>query len=150
MSANGSPSVSAPAEPPVGLDLSALAGYLDRDVPGLRTGPLRGRLIAGGRSNLTYQVTDGLHEWVVRRPPLGHVLETAHDMTREYRVMSALAGTPVPVPRMVTLCPTEAVLDTPFYVMDFVHGTIYRTEKQLKSLSADAAQVLAGALVDAS
>jgi aminoglycoside phosphotransferase (APT) family kinase protein len=49
------------------------------------TGLLRARLLAGGRSNLTYEVSDGIRSWVVRRPPLGHVLATAHDMGREYR-----------------------------------------------------------------
>ena len=62
------------------------------------TGPLRARLLAGGRSSLTYEVSDGTRSWVVRRPPLGHVLATAHDMGREYRVMAALHGTEVPVP----------------------------------------------------
>jgi aminoglycoside phosphotransferase (APT) family kinase protein len=57
------------------------------------TGPLRARLLAGGRSRLTYEVSDGTRSWVVRRPPLGHVLATAHDMGREYRVMAALHGT---------------------------------------------------------
>ncbi len=87
-----------------GLDLGALTAYLDREVTGLLAGPLSGRLIAGGRSNLTYLVTDGVRTWVVRRPPLGHVLETAHDMGREHRVMAALADSDVPVPEMVALC----------------------------------------------
>lgn len=87
-----------------GLDLGALTAYLDRERPGLLAGPLTGNLIAGGRSNLTYLVSDGSGSWVVRRPPLGHVLETAHDMAREYRVMARLHGSAVPVPEMVALC----------------------------------------------
>jgi aminoglycoside phosphotransferase (APT) family kinase protein len=70
------------AETP-GLDLAVLRGYLDRERPGMVGGDLSARVIAGGRSNLTYDVTDGRRSWVVRRPPLGHVLATAHDMTRE-------------------------------------------------------------------
>ncbi|TFV31783.1 phosphotransferase family protein [Streptomyces sp. T1317-0309] len=64
---------------------------------------------------------------VVRRPPLGHVLATAHDMKREHRVISALHPTAVPVPCTVLLCEDESVLGAPFYVMDFVEGTPYRT-----------------------
>ena len=67
-------------------------------MPGASDRPLTAELIAGGRSNLTYGVTDGEHRWVLRRPPLGHVLPTAHDMGREFRVLDALAPTDVPVP----------------------------------------------------
>ena len=67
------------------------------------TGPLRARLLAGGRSNLTYEVSNGTRSWVVRRPPLGHVLATAHDMGREYRAITALHGTEVPVPATYAL-----------------------------------------------
>ncbi len=87
------------SENPPGLDLDRLRAHLERERPGLLTGPLRGRVIEGGRSNLTYIVDDGTHRWVVRRPPLGHVLPTAHDMRREHTVISALASTSVPVPR---------------------------------------------------
>ena len=70
-----------------GLDLDKLADYLESKAPGLISEPLRASLVAGGRSNLTYILND---IYVVRRPPLGHVLATAHDMTREFRVISAL------------------------------------------------------------
>ncbi|GAA4945562.1 phosphotransferase family protein [Streptomyces heliomycini] len=99
-------------------------------------GTLTGRLIEGGRSNLTYAVSDDSSRWVVRRPPLGHVLATAHDMKREHRVISALHPTAVPVPRTVLLCEDEEVLGAPFYVMDFVEGTPYRTAGQLAPLGA--------------
>ena len=82
---------------PPGLDLDALARYLAPRVGGL-AGPLRGEVIPGGRSNLTYIVDDGERRFVVRRPPLAHVLPTAHDMAREYRVLSALQDTGIPVP----------------------------------------------------
>ncbi|MFF6989831.1 phosphotransferase [Streptomyces sp. NPDC010273] len=122
-----------PDHPP-GLDLDRLRGLLDREQPGLVTGALSGRLIEGGRSNLTYAVTDGTAKWVVRRPPLGHVLATAHDMKREHRVISALHPTSVPVPRPVLLCEDDEVLGAPFYVMEFVEGTPYRTAGELLPL----------------
>ncbi len=81
---------------PPGLDLDRLRRHLDRERPGLVGGELRAELVEGGRSNLTYRVTDGAATWVVRRPPLGHVLATAHDMTREHRVISALRRHPGP------------------------------------------------------
>lgn len=84
---------------PPGIDPEALRGHLDRVRPGLVSGPLSARLIEGGRSNLTYAVTDGTGRWVVRRPPLGHVLATAHDMKREHRVISALHPTGFRCPR---------------------------------------------------
>ena len=107
------------ADPP-GLDLDRLRGYLDHTRPGLVTGRLRGQLIAGGRSNLTYDVSDGAQRWVVRRPPLGHVLATAHDMGREHRVITALRGT-VPVPRTVLLC-EDADRDRRAVLRDGVRG----------------------------
>ncbi|MFJ6726717.1 phosphotransferase family protein [Streptomyces sp. NPDC091281] len=122
-----------PDHPP-GLDLDRLGALLGRERPGLVTGPLTGRLIEGGRSNLTYAVEDGTSRWVVRRPPLGHVLATAHDMAREHRVISALHPTSVPVPRPVLLCEDTDVLGAPFYVMEFVGGTPYRTADQLAPL----------------
>jgi len=81
-------------------------------------------LISGGRSNLTYLVRGGTHAWVLRRPPLGHVLPTAHDMAREHRVLAALAGTDVPAPRPIALCEDPAVNDMPFYIMQFCPGVV--------------------------
>jgi aminoglycoside phosphotransferase (APT) family kinase protein len=133
---------------PGGLDLGRLRDLLDRERPGLAAGPLSARLIEGGRSNLTYRVTDGVSTWVVRRPPLGHVLATAHDMTREHRVMSALADTPVPVPRTMLLCEDPEVIGAPFYVMDFVPGTPYRAEKQLRALGPERTRAVSLTLVD--
>jgi aminoglycoside phosphotransferase (APT) family kinase protein len=89
--------------------------------------PLRFDLIAGGHSNLTYRVVDTAgRAYALRRPPLGHVLATAHDMGREHRIMHALQGTPVPVPPLVGLCDDVAVNGAPFYVMRFVEGTVVR------------------------
>ncbi|WP_261717918.1 phosphotransferase family protein [Streptomyces sp. FZ201] len=136
-----------PDDPP-GLDLERLRALLDREHPGLVHGPLTGRLIEGGRSNLTYTVSDGTDRWVVRRPPLGHVLATAHDMKREHRVISALHPTDVPVPRPVLLCEDEEVLGAPFYVMEFVEGTPYRTADQLAPLGEQRTRQAVLSLVD--
>ncbi len=89
-------------------------------------------LIAGGKSNLTFRVDAPAGSVILRRPPLGHVLPTAHDMVREHTVMSALAGTAVPVPRMLHLCTDAEVLGQPFYVMERVEGHVCR-----ESLPAD-------------
>ncbi|WP_075779677.1 phosphotransferase family protein [Streptomyces acidiscabies] len=134
---------------PPGLDLDRLRVLLDRELPGLVTGPLSGQLIEGGRSNLTYTVSDGGQRWVVRRPPLGHVLATAHDMRREHRVIDALhRETDVPVPGPLLLCEDEEVLGAPFYVMEFVEGTPYRTAEELVPLGAERTRGVMLSLVD--
>jgi aminoglycoside phosphotransferase (APT) family kinase protein len=126
--------------------LAAVRELLAAHVPDV--GPLRASLLAGGRSNLTYTLTDGARRWVLRRPPLGHVLATAHDMGREYRVMRALAPTPVPVPGMVFEHPEPDVLGAPFYVMERVDGVVYRDADDLGRLDADARRRLGHAFVD--
>ena len=139
------------ADHPPGLDLDRLRALLERERPGLVAGPLTGRLIEGGRSNLTYEVTDGSAKWVVRRPPLGHVLATAHDMRREHRVISALHPTNVPVPRPVLLCEDPengAAPGAPFYVMEFVEGTPYRTAAELAPLGEERTRGAVLSLVD--
>ena len=111
-----------------GLDLAAVLRWLaihTDDVIGVDAGA---RLIAGGRSNLTYLLDDGERQIVVRRPPLGHVLATAHDMSREYRIISALAGTAVPVPAALGLCSDPSVNGAPFYAMSFVDGLVVRAD----------------------
>ncbi|MFD8777382.1 phosphotransferase family protein [Streptomyces sp. NPDC057717] len=133
---------------PPGLDLDQLRGHLDRERPGLVTGPLSGRVVEGGRSNLTYIVSDGSSTWVVRRPPLGHVLATAHDMKREYRVISALNPTSVPVPGALLMCEDDSVLGAPFYVMEYVAGTPYRTADQLAQLGPERTRAAVLSLVD--
>lgn len=131
-----------------GLDLAALTGWLDAEHPGLRRGPLSGDVIAGGKSNLTYRVTDGTTTWALRRPPLAHVLPTAHDMVREYRVISALAGTDVPVAHAVALCTDTAVLGAPFYVMSFVDGVVLDRPEPLARLDTGAARAVCEQLMD--
>ncbi|HEV3123312.1 MAG TPA: phosphotransferase family protein [Candidatus Dormibacteraeota bacterium] len=110
---------------PQGIDPLAVARVLGPHVGGL-AGPLQASLIAGGRSNLTYVISDGERDWVLRRPPLAHVLPTAHDMAREYRVITALGPTSIPVPETFLLCADSDVLGAPFYVMERVQGHIVR------------------------
>ncbi|MEU6585692.1 phosphotransferase family protein [Nocardia sp. NPDC046763] len=136
-----------PGELP-GLDLERLAVWLADTRPGLVTGPLGGRLIAGGKSNLTYEISDGESAWILRRPPLGHVLATAHDMAREYRVITALADTGVPVPATYALCQDDDIIGAPFYVMERIIGTPYRTAAELVPLGADRTRVIATGLID--
>jgi len=135
---------------PDGLDLYALSDYLApllRKAPE-RAEPWRAALVEGGKSNLTYRLTDGSHDWVLRRPPLGHVLATAHDMAREYHVMSALAQTPVPVPAMVMLCEDPGVIGAPFYIMEYVDGSILRYSTDTASLDDAQRTALANKLID--
>lgn len=130
-----------------GLDLARFAAWFDKACPGEIGGPLRGQLVAGGRSNLTYEVSDGTRSWVVRRPPLGHVLATAHDMGREYRVITALRDTGVPVPLSYALCADPAVIGAPFYVMSKVDGIPYRHADQLAALGTVRIRAIAEHLI---
>jgi aminoglycoside phosphotransferase (APT) family kinase protein len=106
-----------------GIRRDAVERFFAARVPG-GAGPLRFSLISGGRSNITYRVDGAGGTWVLRRPPLGHVLPTAHDMAREYRVIAALGATDVPVARAIALCEDTAVNDAPFYVMAHVEGVV--------------------------
>jgi aminoglycoside phosphotransferase (APT) family kinase protein len=100
-------------------------------------------LIAGGRSNLTYRLDFGAEgHLVLRRPPLGHVLPTAHDMTREYRVLSALSGTDIPVPRPAAFCDDTEVIGAPFYLMEYVDGLVLRSREDGAQVSPDQARQL--------
>lgn len=130
-----------------GLDLARLGAWLSSAVPGAGA-QLTAKLIAGGKSNLTYRVTDGNSSWIVRRPPVGELLATAHDMSREYRMMSALAPTAVPVPAMYAFCDDVAVLGAPFYVMAEVDGSPYRRATELEPLGVERTRAISERLVD--
>jgi aminoglycoside phosphotransferase (APT) family kinase protein len=132
---------------PPGLDLERLGEWFSRSVPQAGR-DLTARILPGGRSNLTYEVSDGQRSWVLRRPPLGHVLATAHDMSREYRVISALAPTSVPVPAAYALCTDAGVIGAPFYVMERVDGTAYRFASELEPLGPERTRAISRALVD--
>jgi len=131
-----------------GLDLPTLDAYLRREVPGLVTGPLTAAPLAGGHSNLTYTVSDGTSTWVLRRPPLGDWAPAAHDMARECAAMRGLAGTPVPVPGVVHLCADPDVLGAPFYLSEFVAGTVYRTREDTAGFTAERARAISFELID--
>ena len=107
-----------------GIQHDNLEAYFESEIEGAKA-PLVFTPIKGGHSNLTYLVEDALgKKRVLRRPPTGSVLATAHDMSREHRILSALADTDVPVPKTLALCQDESVNDAPFYVMDFVEGAV--------------------------
>ncbi|MEL7156273.1 MAG: phosphotransferase family protein [Actinomycetota bacterium] len=107
-----------------GIETEPVSSWLEANIDGA-VGPFRFALITGGHSNLTYSVTgaDGGH-YVLRRPPLGMVLATAHDMAREHRIIAAVGQTDVPVPTALGVCTDEAVNGAPFYIMGFVEGTV--------------------------
>jgi len=132
---------------PQGLDLDRLGPWLGAHVPGAGS-TLSARHLSGGKSNLTYEVSDGDSTWIVRRPPLGHVLATAHDMAREYRVMTALHDTAVPVPRTYALCEDTEVIGAPFYVMERIDGLPYRKAAELEPLGPERTRAISERLVD--
>ena len=111
--------------------------------------PLRFELIAGGRSNMTYTVTDAAgRKFVLRRPPMGPLLPSAHDMAREHRLMHSLRDSPVPVPRMVGLCQDEAVNGRDFFVMHFLDGVVVRDIDVGRSFSAEIRNRMCYELID--
>ena len=121
-----------------GIEVATVTTWLEANIEGA-TGPFDFELIAGGHSNLTYAATgaDG-RRLVLRRPPLGHVLATAHDMTREHKIISALGATDVPVAPALGLCTDEAVNGAPFYVMDFVDGHVLRDATAAREVTPEA------------
>ncbi len=120
-----------------GLDIEPVSNWLVANIPGAHA-PFTFSLIAGGRSNLTFMVTgsDGT-QFVLRRPPLGHVLATAHDMAREFRIIAAVGRTSVPVPPALGLCTDGAVNGVPFYVMGYVEGSVMDSPERAAPLSMD-------------
>ena len=107
-----------------GIQAENLEAWFKTNIEGVEP-PLEFEPIEGGHSNLTFKVSDrASRRFVLRRPPTGAVIATAHDMAREHRIISALAGTDVPVPPTLGLCEDSTVNDAPFYVMDFVDGYV--------------------------
>jgi aminoglycoside phosphotransferase (APT) family kinase protein len=136
-----------------GLDEARVSAWLGEHVGDVDL-PLTWELAAGGRSNLTFVATDrSRRRIVVRRPPTGQVLATAHDVVREARVLRALAGSGVPVPGVLGLCEDREVTGAPFLVMDFVDGHVLRDPAQAEAVldppaRARASAALVRALVD--
>ncbi|MDX2600326.1 phosphotransferase family protein [Streptomyces caniscabiei] len=135
------------AETPAGLDMPRLQRWFDTHVPEC-SGRLQARLIQGGRSNLTYAIDDGHTRWVLRRPPLGTLTPSAHDMSREYRVVAALYGNGVPVARPAGLCEDSSVLGAPFAVVGYVDGMVIRSAADAALLLPALQRSCALALVD--
>ena len=137
-----------PVQSVEGVDVEGVTAWFVEHVPAVAP-PLTFDLIAGGHSNLTFKVTDTAgHDWVLRRPPLGQVLATAHDMGREHRIISALRPTDVPVAPAVGLCTDLDVNGAPFYVMDFVDGTIVRDASVGEQLTLDQRLAASESIVD--
>jgi aminoglycoside phosphotransferase (APT) family kinase protein len=135
---------------PPGIDAAGVTAWFRDEVPAARP-PLGFERLPGGRSNLTYRVRDAAGaDLVLRRPPLHGVLQSAHDMAREHRIIAALAGTDVPVPAAVALCEDPAVTGAPFYVMAYVDGTVPRDEATVAAAFDERARAAAAdSLVDA-
>lgn len=112
-------------------------------------GPLEARLIAGGKSNLTFAVTDGASRWVLRRPPLGGYTPSAHDVGREFRVTRALEGAGVAVAPTIASCTDESVLGAPFTVVEFVDGLSVARREQLDTLTDGEVADVSTGLVEA-
>jgi aminoglycoside phosphotransferase (APT) family kinase protein len=134
---------------PTGVDPERVSTWFVEHVPGVVL-PLQFARVAGGRSNLTFVVTDAAGErYVLRRPPTSHVLPKAHDMSREHRIIAALGPAGVPVPPALGLCLDETVNGAPFYVMGFVDGVIARDEAIVEASLDEAARRRSGlALID--
>jgi aminoglycoside phosphotransferase (APT) family kinase protein len=129
------------------VDLDALQRFFDSHITEA-VGPITAELVHGGRSNLTYRLTDGHTAWVLRRPPLGGLSPSAHDMAREYRVVAALRDTDVPVARAVALCEDTSVIGVPFSLVEYVPGTVIRSREDLDNYRADEVLRCAYGLVD--
>ncbi len=120
-----------------GINIEPVTAWFTENVKGAAA-PLEISMISGGKSNLTYRVDDGAgNAFVLRRPPLGHVLQSAHDMSREFRIISALAGSGVPVAEAYGLCQDEAVNGSDFYVMSYVEGVVLHDGEAAAKLSAE-------------
>jgi aminoglycoside phosphotransferase (APT) family kinase protein len=131
-----------------GIDAGGVTAWFAEHVPEARL-PFGFSLVAGGRSNLTYVVTDAEgRRFVLRRPPLGHLLASAHDVGREHRIMAALASSPVPVPPVVGLCTDESVNGAPFFVMPFVDGLVLRDPEAVAEVAEPIRWAASESLVD--
>ena len=131
-----------------GIDASEVTQWMSARIPSLAA-PLEFELITGGLSNLTYRIIDQLgSRWVLRRPPLGHVLATAHDMGREHRIISALRSTDVPVAPLIGFCEDLEVNGAPFYVMENVDGIIARDVATASDLPLESRRAAGRNLID--
>lgn len=131
-----------------GIDVDRVTGWLSANIEGA-IAPFAFDLIVGGRSNLTFLVTDAAGKrYVLRRPPIGHVLATAHNMEREHRIITAVGRTDVPVPRPLGLCTDESVNGAPFYVMEYVAGEVLDSPEKAELLPVELRRGACEHLVD--
>lgn len=131
-----------------GIEHDAVTAWILEHVADI-SAPLSFSLIAGGHSNLTYRFVDAAgRAGVLRRPPLGHVLESAHDMAREHRIVSALQGCAVPVAKTLGLCEDPEINQAPFYLMDFVEGAVLHDADAARQLSEADRQSLGYHVID--
>src|SRR5436853_7873467 len=117
------------------LPLDRLKDWLQGQVEGFR-GPVAAERFSGGQSNPTYKLTAGSGDYVLRRKPPGPLLPSAHAVDREFRVMRALADTPVPVPRVYALCEDDTVIGSAFYLMEHLDGRIFWDQRLPEIASA--------------
>jgi aminoglycoside phosphotransferase (APT) family kinase protein len=129
------------------VDPGALGVWLAANVDGA-SGGVKVDQLPGGSSNLTFRVRDDVNDWVLRSPPLLHVLATANDMKREYTIQTALRDTDVPVPRTVAFCADESVIGRPFYLMDRLDGIVFSTADDVTHLTEDQALAATQELMD--
>jgi aminoglycoside phosphotransferase (APT) family kinase protein len=135
---------------PAGLKLEPLLQWMKLNIPGVDYRlPLKATLLAGGRSNISYKLTDASgSSWVLRRPPLGHILPSAHDMEREFRVLSGLNSVSFPTPTARGFCADENVIGAKFMLMDYVDGAVIESGETAVGLSGDQATQISQNLVD--
>jgi aminoglycoside phosphotransferase (APT) family kinase protein len=124
----------APVDVAAAVPPERLAAWIAEQLPDT-SGRIEVTQLAGGSSNLTFRVRDGGHDWVLRRPPMSHVLATAHDMGREHRVQAALEATDVPVAPQVAECTDTSVIGAPFYLMQRLDGVVYDDVDAVADLS---------------
>jgi len=130
------------------IDRFALQAWLSSEVEGWTDDPVSMEIASGGRSNLTIFVQQGERNAVLRRPPLGPLLPSAHNMEREFRVMGALRDTAVPVPRVHALCTDSSVIGSTFYLMERVEGRTLSVASDTSNFTAEEAAELSADFVD--
>ncbi|MBV5280682.1 MAG: phosphotransferase family protein, partial [Actinobacteria bacterium] len=135
---------------PAGLKLDPLLQWMSSNISGVdASAGLQTTLLAGGRSNISYKLTDASgSSWVLRRPPLGHIMPSAHDMGREFRVLSGLNSVSFPTPMAQGFCDDETIIDSKFMLMDFVDGRVIESAETAMTLSDIQASEISQTLVD--
>jgi aminoglycoside phosphotransferase (APT) family kinase protein len=138
-----------PTDPP-GLKLDSLLQWMSLNISGVDdSARLQSSLLAGGRSNISYKLTDASgSSWVLRRPPLGHIMPSAHDMSREFRVLSGLNSVSFPTPKAQGICTDEEIIGSKFMLMDFVDGQVIESAETAITLSDIQANLISQNLVD--